>query len=310
MEMTVDNTPQVAPVQDSREALEARIKAAEANPQVSKTHQVVGGTVASEAQAQPETSPEPSKTPAVDGKKDSLQQFKGKDGQVDISKIEKANEHLKQGIKDSKEKLLEENKKLLSEYTKTRQELSAVGKMAPPTPGAPDESERVFLEKLAKAGDDPKILRQLIREEALEIVRPLQNEWEQGKQDRVASRLTDELVELAESGESWIITEGTGRFNDAFKARPWLLQSPTPYKDALKFIDAPRGPAPAPAQSGQAIPILGAGSAVPPPSSAPPATTEQRMTVLSAQFREALKWGDQASATKLMAEMSRLNNGR
>lgn len=313
METTVDNNP-TAPsaAPDTKEALAARIQAAEANPQSAKAHQTANGTVTSDAQAQPVPTP-PAVTPQPPANKDSLQQFKDKEGNVDDSKIEKANEHLKQGIKEKREALLQENKKLLSEFTKTSQEVKKVrelGAQAPiPEGGQPVDENRRFLELMAKADNDPTILRQLIREEAEAIINPLRSEWEQGKQDRAANQLTDELVELAESGATWIVTEGTGRFQDVFKSRPWLMQSQTPYKDAMKFMDVPKGPAPAPAQGGT-IPILGSGSAVPPPSSAPTATTEQKMSDLSAKFREALKWNDRSEANRLMAEMTRLESGR
>lgn len=302
---------------DSLEALAARLKTAELNPEAAKAH-VVGGKAASEVQEQTQAKPtEAAITPPPAGTKEGLPQTMDK-GEVPLSEIQKRNEHLEKGIKE-KEELLRRNKELLAKFHQTSQAAAETGKQlgaAKPLPegGHGQELDKAFLARLAKANDDPLVLRDLIREEARNLltqeVGPIRSEWEQSKQDRVWSRYGEELVDLAKAGHTWIATEGLERFERVFQEKPYLLQSPTPYMDAMRFIDAPTGPAAVSAQNGKPAPILGGGSAVPPPSSAPAATTEQKMADLSKKFQEAAKWNDRKGMAELMEQMTRLNQGR
>lgn len=324
METTIDNNPSPpadAP-RDTMEALAARLKAAEANPSLAKAHTTADGTVPSEAQKQPQTTPPAEeKTPPPAANKDGLQQFKDKDGNVDQTKIEKANEHLERGIKE-RDDLLKRNKDLLSKFTKTSQELAKTNKelqgqganITMPEGGHGDNLDEVFLKRVSKLEENPLVLRDLIREEARALLAKENGEMRSvldglQRESLYATRAA-ELDELVKAGNTWIVTEGLGRFEKVFEEKPYLLQSQTPYMDALRFMDATSGAAPAPAQGGAPTPILGAGSAVPPPSSAPTATKKQKMAELGKQFREALQWSDRQGAAKIMDEMDRLEQGR
>lgn len=324
METNSDNNPQpTATVQrDTVEALTARLKAAEENPSVAKAHQTVNGTVASEAQKQPpSTPPAEIKTPPPEPNKDGLQQFKDKEGNVDPNRIQKANEHLERGIKE-KEELLKRNRELLQKFTKASQEVSEtkkqLGGIGAPTPipeGGGRDFDQAFLERVSKLEEDPLVLRELIRQEARSLLVQENGEMrsmiEGMRQEGIYSQRASELDELIKAGHSWIATEGLGRFEKVFEEKPFLLQSPTPYMDALRFIDASsNGSASAPAQSRQPTPILGSGSAVPPPTSAPTVTKEQKMSDLSKQLHDAMKWHDRQGAARIMAEMTRLEQGR
>ena len=326
MESTADKNPQqTASVQgDTIQALEARLKAAEANPAEAREHRRMGdGNVASEAQTKTETTTvQDEKTPPGTGDKDGLRQFKDKGGKVDDSRIEKANEHLERGLKQ-REELLKRNKELLSKFTKTSMELAETKKALGagggalsqmPEGGGGQDLDKAFLGRLAKAEEDPLVLRELIREEARALYSQESNEIrsavESIRRDKYHSERVAELVQLVEEGHTWIETEGLERFDRVFQEKPFLMQSPTPYLDAMAFIKPLAGAASAPARSGGPIPILGSGSAVPPPSSQPTATKEQKMNELSKQFHEALKWNDRVGAQKIMEEMDRHEQGR
>lgn len=321
MEQTLDNKP-VAPIKgpDSLEAIQARIKAAEANPEVGKAHRLATGPVASTVQEPtpptqavgPEVKPP---APPTEPKKDGLEQFKGKDGIVDDGKIRKSNEHLERGIRE-REELLRKNKELLAKFTTVSQGLAETRKtaetlppIAPPPPVAVDADE-AFLRKLAQSEEQPLALRDLMREEFGAMIAPYKTQLMGAAQEADMRQKAAELQEIVNAGNTWIIKDGhvdLSPFDSVFTERPYLLQSRTPYLDALKFMDVPSGSASAPAQGG--TPILGGGSAVPPPSSAPAVTTEQKMNELSTQFRNLLARGQTVEAGKVMEEMQRLNRG-
>jgi hypothetical protein len=248
-----------------------------------------------------------------------LQQFKDKEGQVDTGKIQKANEHLERGIKE-REELVRRNKELLSKFTKTSQELARTnkdlggyGSNQPIQEGGQgqDVDSQRFLERLERVADDPLLFRELIREEARNANGDVRGAVEGMQKESAFSTRAQELNELVRAGHSWIVTEGLGRFEKVFEEKPFLLQSGTPYMDAMRFIDSPpNGSAPTTAQGGNSTPILGSGSAVPPPSSTPPATKERKMADLSQQLHEAFQYGEKDRAAKIMAEMNRLELGR
>lgn len=315
METITGTNPQ--PQGDSVEALAARLKQAELNPDAAKAH-VVGGKAASEVQAQTQTKPPEAMTPPPDGTKEGLPQTTDK-GEVSLSEIQKRNEHLEKGIKE-KEELLKRNKELLAKFHQTSQEASKTGKQLGAVQSVPEGGQgqeiddKRFLDALAKSNEDPLVLKKLFSEMAEAAAErkfgPALSEWQKAKQDDVWSGYGEELVALAKAGNTWIATEGLERFERVFQEKPFLLKSPTPYMDAMRFIDAPIGPAAVPAQNGKPAPILGGGSAVPPPSSAPAATTEQKMADLSIKFREAARWNDRKVMSEIMEQMNRLERGR
>lgn len=317
MDQTTDNksAPSAAPT-DTVEALQARLKAAETDPHA-RDHRTTNDTVTSTVQApSPATPPEgPKATPPAppsEGKKDGLDQFKDKDGNVDDGKIRKANEHLERGIRD-REELLRKNKELLAKFTKDSQELAATRReletrqTATPPPAMPTNEDEAFLKRVAELENNPIALRDLIDETAARRTRSLEERLSRFEAEERNRTQAMELQQLVEAGHAWIIKEGLGRFEDVFKEKPFLLQSRTPYLDALRFMENSSGAAPAPAQGG--TPILGGGSATPPPSSAPTVTPEQRMGELSKQFHLHLQRGQVAEAGKVMEEMNRLNRG-
>lgn len=317
-------TPQApAPNADNVDALKARISEAEKSPETGKAHQTMGGGSAeSEAPKETQSTPPADKTPPQDVKpkegKDGLQQFKDEKGKVDEAKIAKSNEHLEKGIRERTEEL-RRNKELLSKFTKVSQALKQsdrdltalkeTPKEAPPA-AQPADDEKAFLERLAKAGDDPRVLRELIRAEARSALNSetgdMRSFIEQERYTRSVDQRTRELESLIRQGNSWIVDEGLGRFNEIFDQKPYLLQSPTPFTDALRFIEAPGGGPTPPAPAAASTPVLGGGTATPPPTSEPTATVERKMETLSAEFRNALKYGDKAKAEELMKKMDAL----
>jgi hypothetical protein len=321
MEQVLDNKP-VTPTteHDTLEALNARIKAAEANPGDGKAHRMASDTVTSTVQEPTPTTPAEGSQPTVVTpppvpKKEGLDQFKDKDGNVDDGKIRKANEHLERGLRE-REELLRKNKELLSKFTKTSQELAetkkAVESPPPQPPPAPAglESDEEFLRRVAELEDKPLALRELIDMRVQALIGPIHGQLQNAAQEADMRSKAAELQELVNAGHSWIIKDGAvdlSRFEETFKERPWLLQSRTPYLDALRFMDVSSGMASAPAQGG--TPILGGGSAVPPPSSAPAVTPEQKMKELSQQYRLLLSRGQIQDANKIMQEMDKLNRG-
>lgn len=262
-------------------------------------------------QAKPEVNPPPVTAP--DAKKtDGLQQFRNKDGEVDPSLIEKANQHLEKGIQSKEERiksLLGKNKELMQKFTKTSQEAKQA-EAKPPEPVQPirldnltPELKQKFAEKLQ--ADPVAAILEIGQLAARNEVTPLASEWQNTKQDRIDRRMAEELDSLVDQGHSWIQTEGLERFEKVFQQKPYLRQSETPYSDALRFMDVPQGNGtqPGQAQPGPKTPILGSNTGVPPSSFQAPVSTEQSMNNLSTQITLALQRGDRKSAMEYQKQL-------
>lgn len=227
-----------------------------------------------------------------------------KDGHVSEEKILKANEHLEKGIKD-KEARLEE---LLKRNKELRRKFGDVGQVVKETEASlsPEELTRKELDELEK--NPVHYIKGSIKSE----IQSIRAELEGMKAETRYTGEARELDSLVERGHSWIIEQGLGRFEEIFKERPYLLQSKTPYKDAVRFMsDVPsNGAAPGSAQAGRTpLPILGSGTVAPPPSQEQAASSEQRMEDLSRKLRSALEHNDRATAMRLMQDMDKLQRG-
>lgn len=296
----------------SKADIEARIKAFE-NPEVKEPVLEQPATPAVVDQVQNVTTPTPQEgdTTTVE----VPQQFQNKDGKLDEEKIQKSNEHLRKGVEDRQAKLIKLNKELREKFremgTKVNQEQSkaeaeaALGEI--PKGQLTPEQKKKIAEELEK--DPVEAILALNRIIAKQELEPHINDIQNIKQDRTESRELRELDELVNSGHDWIVSDGLSRFEAAFKERPWLRQSNTPYRDALKFIDVP-GQQPTQAQVGPRTPILGASRAVPPPSSVPSVSPEQHLAELSKALHSAIRNKDFKAAAELEAKMDMAYKGR
>ncbi len=100
-----------------------------------------------------------------------------------------------------------------------------------------------------------------------------------------------ELTSLANEGHTWIHEEGLDRFGEVFKERPYLLNSPTPFRDATAILAMEgRLPSKGKEQSlaqGPRTPTLSSSGSLPPPTT-PADTLETSYASLDAQFDRAL----------------------
>ena len=226
-----------------------------------------------------------------------------KDGQVSEEKILKANESLEKATKDKEarlEELLKRNKELRRKFGDVGQTVKQVEASQ-----SPEEAYRKEMEQLEK---NPV---QYIRGSVQSELQALRAEIQSMKAETVETGQAKELDALVEQGHSWIQDEGLKRFEEVFQERPYLLQSRTPYRDAVRFMSElpSNGAAAVPAQNGRSLPILGGGHAAPPPSQEPPASTEMRMEEMSKKLESALRHGDKAVASRLMRDMDKLERG-
>lgn len=249
-----------------------------------------------------------------------LQQPKDKESKLDEGKILKSNEHLEKAIVSRTERaalLQKQNKELREKFRQATEEVKRLESERPsPFDGMdPDHMPDEFKKQLELDADkdffgtNAKFVTAIIRREMHRDVTPLKNQINEIHQKTRDTSEANELDELIEQGHTWIADEGLARFEREFKARPYLLQSQTPYKDALRFIDdvpLARNSAPGSAQPVVRSPILGANRAVPSPSPMPPVTIESSMEQLSHQIQEALSNKDYRVAKQLQDKADEL----
>ena len=266
-------------------------------------------------QAPAPTTPQPK---AEEIKPESVQKFKDSDGKLDLAKIEKSNEHLQRGIESREEKLLKLNRELQKKFTATSQELAAKSNVTPEAEPIEftDEGKRKII---ADMGLDPndatsqklidsvvKIARTVARRETEPFVKDVRHITEVTQETRSLKELDD----LVKEGNDWIISEGNTRFDKVLEERPYLRQSKTPYRDALRFMELPRPDnQPTQARVGAQTPILGASQTVPPPSTLPPSTPEQDIESLSLSLRSAMSEKNFQKAKEIEAQMDRVYRG-
>lgn len=321
------NAVKLASEGGSKEALIARIADAESKglaglfnaPQAPE-----GPSVAVETRAPVDITPVQAPVPptpqpkAEEIKPESVQKFKDSDGKLDLAKIEKSNEHLQRGIESREEKLLKLNRELQKKFTATSQELAAKSNEMPEADPIEftDEGKKKII---ADMGLDPndtvsqklldsvvKIARTVVKRETDPFIKDVRNMKETTRE----SRSLRELDELVKEGNDWIISEGTARFDQVLEERPYLRQSNTPYRDALRFMELPRPDnQPTQARVGAQTPILGASQTVPPPSTLPPSTPEQDIENLSFELRSAMSEKNFQKAKEIEAQMDRVYKG-
>jgi hypothetical protein len=293
--------------------IEARIKAFE-SPKVPEPTPEPVATPEVPAQVQEITTP--SVTPTETTKVDIPQQFKDKDGSLDEEKIIKSNEHLQKGIAERREKLIKLNKELRGQFTvagaklneeKAKAEAESVIEKINTGKLTPEEKKRIA-EEFEK--DPVEALLAFNRVITKQEIAPHLNKLYSLEAETRETKEIKELDDLArEDGNEWIFSEGTARFSEVFKDRPYLLQSPTPYRDALRFMER-KGQQPTQAQVGPKTPILGTSKAVPPPSPVPPVSPEQELSDISRELRKAIQNKDFTRASELEKKMDILYKGR
>lgn len=275
-------------------------------------------TADTKTQAPPETSqPE---NPGEE-KKPAQSQPKDKSGEVSEEQIQKDTEHLKADLAKKearKAELLEQYKGLQRQYTPVAQEVKRLEKevQSQATQQQGDRTEipadfrKKFTEDLEK---DPveaivKIVGAItdgrlngFRQET--GIDKFRESMEDQKRDR-------ELDTLAKQGHSWIHEEGLERFVGVFKERPYLLNSNTPFADAIRFMEGlpSKGNGQSPAQ-GPRTPTLSSSGSLPPPTS-PADTLESSYASLDTQYDRAMKRGDVREAKKLLGKMGALIDQR
>lgn len=314
-----NNAVEAQPTQDPKSLLEAQIKQFEAQ------HDVLTGAVKSvpvtapvDAQTQPVVNPPAEKVPPAENKTDSLQQFRDKEGKVDVSKIEKSNEHLQKSIESKESQLLRLNKELLQKHTKISQDLKQQAKPAE-TPSSFDGEtlSPEFKKKLADDFEkDPlealfRFNRAVAQYEADRKMKPFEPVMNDVTAYSKATREAMELDEVAKAGNDWVYNEQEreARFGKVFQQYPQLLQFPEPYKAALRFMDdvpSQKESAAGHARTGGTTPILGANHAVPPPSSAPTASHEQKLETLSQELHKAMSQRDFVAANAIQKNMDKV----
>lgn len=251
-------------------------------------------------------------------KPESVQKYKDSDGKLDLAKVEKSNEHLMRGIESREEKLLKLNRELQKKFHHVGQELAAKSIETPeadPIEFTDEGKKRI----IADMGLDPndvtsqklldsivKISRTVARRETEPFVKDVRNITESTQETRSLKELDD----LVKEGNDWIINEGTTRFDKVLEERPYLRQSRTPYRDALRFMELQRPDnQPTQARVGAQTPILGASQTVPPPSTLPPSTPEQDIESLSLSLRSAMTEKNFQKAKEIEAQMDRVYRG-
>jgi len=298
--------------------LEAEAKAkreAATRPTASTTP---AATVAMDAPTQTDGTPPVAKAPAAT-KPDSLQQFRDKEGNLDPAKAEQSREHLQKHVEDKEARALAIAKavsELRKREAKATQEIKAGEKelasaLPDLTPGKlSPEIRQKLLSDLEK--DPVEAIVNLTAIIAEQRIKPHVQELGSLRGESREKALATELDDIGQNGHPWVYsTEGSKLFDDAFQERPWLLQSRTPYKDALRFINAPVAQQPDAAPSVRSTPTLGGGRAVPPPSPTPTETPGQKLSNLKAQFAIAISQErDLEKANKIGLEIKRLENAR
>jgi len=297
--------------------IEARIKEFENPTTAAPTPPPAPEPTATPAEVgQLQTPTPPTATPAEATTVEVPQQFKDKDGKLDEEKLQKSNEHLRKGIEDREAKLLKLNKELREKFRQSGAALNQEKSKA--------EAETSFAELLKGGKLTPEVKQKLAEEIekdpiegmiainrliARQETEPYRGAIQNIVEERAETNELKELDSLVRDGHDWIVSEGLGRFEQAFRDRPWLRQSTTPYKDALRFIDVP-GQQPPVAQVGPKTPILGASRAVPPPSPVPPVSPDQQLNELSQALNAAIRNKDYKTAGELEAKMDAAYKGR
>ncbi|MBK7804292.1 MAG: hypothetical protein IPJ55_16850 [Chloracidobacterium sp.] len=326
-EQVGNNAVKLASEGGSKEALMARIAEAESKGLVglfNAPQAPDGPSVAVETRAPVDIAPVQAPAPQTPKPKEeelkpaSVQKYKDSDGKLDLAKVEKSNEHLMRGIESREEKLLKLNRELQKKFHHVGQELAAKSSEMPeadPIEFTDEGKKRI----IADMGLDPndvtsqklldsivKISRTVARRETEPFAKDVRHITEVTQETRSLKELDD----LVKEGNEWIITEGTSRFDKVLEERPYLRQSRTPYRDALRFMELQRlDNQPTQARVGAQTPILGASQTVPPPSTLPPSTPEQDIESLSLSLRSAMTEKNFQKAKEIEAQMDRVYRG-
>lgn len=306
---------------NTMEAVRARVAAVEAkgleavfNESANAINDAPGIDVQTQINVPQPPEPEPS---VAETKQSNLQKFKNADGTLNLDKVEKSNEHLKRGIESREEKLLKLNRELQKKFTVTSQELSAKSNEIPDVASLvfTDEGKKKILEDMEK---DPieaimKMARTVARDETSRIAKDIAPIRDQIRE----SANSKELDVLVSEGHDWLLDENArnSMFDNLFLARPelrpFISNSRTPYRDALRFMEIPRSGDGQPTQAhvGSKTPIISASQAISPPSSSPPSTPERELANLNAELKKSLKDHDRKRAQEIEAQLDRVYKG-
>lgn len=203
-------------------------------------------------------------------------------------------------------RLIEQNRALREKVRIQGEELKATKEEAKsvlaelPKGNLTPEFKKQIMEQIEK--DPVEAIIALSKLSAQQELNPRLSKFEAIEKQVDETRAARELDSLISKGHDWIATEGLGRFEVVFKERPYLLQSPTPYADAVRFLDVPTTQPPAP-QVGAKTPILGATRAVPPPSNLPPVSIENETERHALELEAAAKIKDPQARKAALATL-------
>jgi hypothetical protein len=290
--------------------LQAEIQAKREAANKATVPSVPAATVTTEAPTQTVSTPPVAKAPDQT-KPDSMQQFRDKDGQVSPEKIEKANEHLQNGIQDREtriQQLLKLNKELRREHREKSVQVKTL-ESEPPKNGVVLDKQAI----LDRLNNDPVTeLEQMIEARVKAAVTPLQEKLSQKEMVERELAMADSLDKIGQKGNPWVYTpEGTTWFEERFQEEPALRQMRDPYAAAIglfsHLLPSSMARQPDAAPSVRSTPTLGGGHAVPPPSSAPTETPEQQLKKLRSDYDQAMKIRDIKTASELLQKMKHLD---
>ncbi len=254
-------------------------------------------------QALPETS-QPEKP--GEEKKPAQSQPKDKSGDVSEEQIQKDTEHLKADLAKKEARKAE----LLAQYKDMQRQYTPVAQEQGERRIIPVEFRKKFTEDLDK---DP--VEALVNYVEIAVDQRLNGFRQESGIDKFRESMEDqkrdrELDTLAKQGHTWIHEEGLERFVGVFKERPYLLNSNTPFADAIRFMEGlpSKGNGQSPAQ-GPRTPTLSSSGSLPPPTS-PADTLESSYASLDNQYDRAIKRGDVREARKILGKMGALIDQR
>lgn len=332
-----NNSVEIKGGQGTLAEIQARVVAAEAMG-LDQIPAIPGENPASQTQVQDRTNPAVSDAKQSENTVDVPQQYKDKEGKLAEKRVLDANEHLVKSANldqtevakkteeimqlpesERQERLIKFNKELLEQHRQYKVKAKEEEAKKPISPDLDLENlTPEFRDRLMKDAetDFPATMIKLAKAVAAREVdnrnRSLESKLTQIDEERLERSSFKELDTLVKEGHDWILSEGIGRINEVLKERPYLNQSKTPFRDAVRFIELPNSGTNTngSAQAVRTSPILGANRAVPPPSSLQPVTAESEMESLSIQFNKALAGKNKALANELLAKMEILEHSR
>ncbi len=234
-------------------------------------------------------------------------QFKDKDGNLDVEKLEKSKQHLELSL-EQKRKILEDYKNTQREFTQVSGEVAKTEKKPAPAVPNMDELKKQYLADLEKDPAEALVKATLLGQQMAlqEIDRREAEKAQAAKQEGWLGKLDD----YAKS-HPWVYSpEGQEAIKDVLRTRPYLYKGEDPYGDALAFVDKtkfqagqqPGAPNATPNANAPRMPILSGNRAVPPPVPQA-ASNEAKLKELSNAMLSASSDKERQALAKQMDEI-------